>query len=281
MIIIKSAERRKWNGFSGVEFPAQGIIPQAHVIGNKFILGCTDKELDEVKTALGLKFEMIFTPNTGDDHPLLDYQYLPLIEDGTTMFETTDPVQRLKAYIAMGQPFVAKNKEEADAQPHIYTHYVFSEVEDVEKAASTFDKKEKAFEAKKEMSEDTLVNIIAVITQKRIKKSEPGLISAELDMIFNKNLDEFLLLAAKSPKELEIRSTIVSAINLHVIAYDKGVHQFKFGDFEVGRSLDEVVSYFTAEKDLLNSLEVKIGGTIEYKSDARQAPAKDGEPSEQ
>ena len=257
---IKTLEHKKWNKLSNVEFAGQPLSLQPSLTddGTEYKIDISDKRLGELGAQIGAdltnkKFIL------GTVSPYDDVRFLVKLNDGTTSFNHSNPIEEVRAGIARAHTkYVASNKKEAEESNKRF--YIEKEDEDDVEASKKLKLNEKAYELLKKLSVENKLNIIAILRAKKINAKDKDKINSEISSIIAKDLEEFILYAEKQDSELDVRACVVMAINKNFIVEDTHDKFFKFGDFKVGRNLEEAIEYFTVGtgKDLYEKLKTKI-----------------------
>jgi len=253
IIEVRPIERERYHGLSKDKSIRRSIKLSAVVdtVSRKFLVDITEKRLIELGKILGLDLNTKY--QEGKESFYDSVQGLVKLEPFTMVFNTEVPMDELRVGIIKKLPEVAPNAQEAMASSE-FTHYIYSEDEELERSASKTEKMMEAVSMVNDMSQDTKVAVLLLVTGKDYKTKSNTIVNSALMAEIEKSAKKVMEYAKMPANYLVTEALVKRAIDLNVISKDGP--QYEFRGNSIGFDTHEIVKMLLEDKN--QPLKVKL-----------------------
>lgn len=254
IIIVKPIERQRWYKNDKANFIIRPTKFQCAVdkLSRKYILDCTDEERKELENITGFDLSLNF--KTTEQHSFFDDEISHItLKHGINIFNTEDPLDRLKIYMLKGHPMVANSLEEYEKTKNPnYKFVIYNEVEEDRLKSSKKAVVRSAILEMAKLDTEKKISIYRILTGKNIKDQPIDVIDMKLEEYLVRNVDNFLNVLKSKPQDISLHSFILELIDARILT--KEGDMIKYGDVLIGADIANAIKFF---KDVKNQ-ELKL-----------------------
>lgn len=244
LVEVRPIEKKKWHGKMGKESFAQPIsvrVLYSHSTG-AYATGLTTEETEEYSKKLGVNLGNTFNPQKAHDYWDTNAAKIKL-PNYPVFFDNTIPLEFVRIKNLKASSRVANSwKEYQQGKFPLATHVIFDESEHIEVKATRIQKRRKCYKLAQEMSTDSLINIISIISDKRVRGRSQNFIDVQLEEVIENNTIQFLRYAQMDSKEVFVRASLQEAVYRNILTKE-GVSIYYMGD-KIANSFEDAVIYF-------------------------------------
>lgn len=212
-----------------------------HEIGG-YATGLTEQEAKEYGKKLNVDLNNYF--NQDEPHPFWCSRMASISLLNTTMvFNTEIAIEFVKVKVLKASKYVANSMKEWDEglYPEA-THVIYDESEEEDIKASKAKKRQEAVKLSLELSVDSQMSIVQILTEKSVKGKSANFLVGEIDDLMRDRLDDFLREARRDPKDLFIEAAVHEAIYRNVLTKE-GTAVYYLTD-KIGFDFESAVEWF-------------------------------------
>ena len=221
---VRPLDRKSWHGKKGKESFAQPKAVEAlyDAATGAYATGLTEAEAIEYGKKTGYNLSNVF----GDEpHEFWSTKVATIkLENHTMIFDISKPLDYIKVKLMKASKYVANSMKEYEEQkwPDA-THVIFDEEEEVSTKANKVQLRRKAGAMLLEMSNDSKVNIIQILSNKSVKGRSSDFLDVEIDNIINNNeptqpgILEFMKLVEMGKEEVAVRASVLNLIQRNIL----------------------------------------------------------------
>ena len=215
-----------WMGVEMKDSFKRPITVEAFVNINKGIYetGLTEEEIKDYSGKLGvdLSNKLVFADGKISPHPFYhSAQGRVKLENNTMIFNTEFPLDYVKLQMLRVCGFVAKSLIEQDATPDA-THYIHSEEEDVEVAATKLALRNRCIAEFMKLNTKEKEFVVSILSDRHMTNKSVNFLDVEIESIIDKKPEDFLKYVKIDKNELAIRGILLEAIRRGVLTKEAG-----------------------------------------------------------
>jgi len=258
IVEVKPIERETWHGKKGKDSFKRPVVIEALVNANtgQYASGLTEKEREELSKLTGYDLSVNYIQ--GKAHPFWNSKVGAVkLNDGTTVFDTDRPLDRIKVAILKASYLVANSMEEFKEGkfPHAI-FYIYDEAEKIKLKARKAAIKKKAVIELSKISRARKTEILQIITGVSKRKQSDDYIEVTLDEILDQTggAEKVLNLIGRDKTRTATHAMILEAIHNNILRKEGSAIYYM--DDQLGFDLESTIDYLSDKKN--QALKVKI-----------------------
>jgi hypothetical protein len=250
LVEVKPITRKSWHGKEGKESFSQPKVLEVlyNTQTGRYATGLTEEEVVKYGKLMGVDLSDKFDPTT--PHPYWSSQAARIkLPNHTVIFDDEKPADFVKIKNLKVSQYVANSMQ--DYEKGLYpeaTHVIFDESEVVRLNATKIQRKRECTKLILEMSLDEKTAIVQILSEKAVRGRSQDFIDVEIDRIIDEKPGDFIRIAKMDKQEMNIRATILDAIQRNVLTKEAGAI-FYMGE-RISNDYESAVDWF---KDPQNS----------------------------
>lgn len=248
-VIVKPIEKPKWYKNEQANFIIRPTKFQCAVDKNtrKYLLDCSEEERLELQDITGFDLSLNFKMT--ENHPFFDEEISHItLKHGINIFNTDDPLDRIKLYILKGHPMVANSVEEYEKTKNPeYKFIIYNEEEEDKIKSSKKAVKRNAILELSKLPTDRKIEVYRIMTGKELKNQSVEFIDMKLEEVLEKETERFLRIINTKPEDLTTQSLIIQLINARILSKEGDI--IKYGDFLIGSDMTTAIAFMKDKKN--------------------------------
>lgn len=244
LIRVEKIEGKKWHGKEGADSFAQPItleVLYSEETG-RYATGLTEEEAESYGKQLGVDLSDTFVIEK--PHPYWNSRAGIIKLNATSTFFNPNKLSDLiKIKNLKAHSMVANSLEDYEAGLYPDAKfYIVDETDEVKKKATKAQQKQKAFSLLAKMSAEDKISIIQILSKQSYKNQSNDFIDAEIDLIIEKNTEDFIRYAKMDSAEVYIRAAIYECLQKNILTKE-GNSILYMGD-TIAFDYEEAVQWF-------------------------------------
>jgi hypothetical protein len=251
IVEVKPIERDTWHGKRGKDSFKRPVTIEALVNPNtgKYSVAISDKRLKELMDTTGYNLSLNYIQGTPHEFWNTKIGSVKL-NDGTTIFDTSRPIDEIKVGILKASYLVANSRE--DFENGLFPEalfYIYDESERVKTKAKKASVKKKAIIELSKISRARKTEILQILTGTSRRKQSDDYIEVALDDLLEKDggAEKILNLIARDKARVSIHATILEAIHNNILRKEgTGIY---YMDDQIGFDMEAAMDYLLDKKN--------------------------------